>query len=182
MEDTRGEAPMGALALALPALLDAVPQLVRIFGSGSVVSERNAKAADIVVNAAKVATGSVNEQDLAEKIGSGDPTVLQQVRDAVESVWYEISLDTGGIQAAREASVSDPGFWKQPAFWITLLLLPLVYIVTLTVLGIMGNSDFTVEVKIMVVSSIISGLLGAISGFWLGTSWSSHRKTELQGK
>jgi membrane protein DedA with SNARE-associated domain len=58
----------------------------------------------------------------------------------------------------------------------------MVYIVVLTVLGIMGKNDFATEIKIMVVSAVISGVLGAITGFWLGTSFSSSRKTELLQK
>jgi muramidase (phage lysozyme) len=173
--------PLPFIAAVLPSLVAAVPDLIRIFGN-SPRAEANAKAAEIVVNAAKVATGSVNEQDLVEKLDSKDPLVIEQVREAVKNVWYEISVDTGGIQAAREASIKSEGFWKQPAFWVTLLLMPLVYLVVVTVLGLVGPGQFSVEIQIMVVSSIVSGLLAAISGFWLGTSWSSARKTELAGK
>lgn len=170
------------IAAALPSLISAVPDLIRAFGSDGKITERNAKAAEVVVNAAKLATGSVNEQELVEKIESKDPVVIEQVQQAVKDVWYEISPDTSGIQAAREANTKSEGFWKQPAFWITLILVPLVYIVVLTVLGLLGTTIFSTEIQIMVVSSIISGLLGAITGFWLGTSWSSARKTELNGK
>jgi muramidase (phage lysozyme) len=173
--------PLPFVAAVLPSLVAAVPDLIRIFGN-SPRAEMNAKAAEIVVNAAKVATNSVNEQDLVEKLDSRDPLVVEQVRDAVRQVWFEISADTGGIQAAREVNAKSEGFWKQPAFWITCLLLPLVYGVVAAVMGFVGPGQFSVEIQIMVVSSIVSGLLAAISGFWLGTSWSSSRKTELAGK
>ena len=35
------------------------------------------------------------------------------------------------------------------------------------------------EIKAMVVSSIISLVLGAVSGYYLGTSFSSQRKNDL---
>lgn len=170
------------LLAALPAIIEAVPSLISIFGNGP-QSEKNAKAAQIVVDAAKAATGATNEQDLVEKLESGDPEVLAQVRGAVQEVWYELQVNSEGIESARAASIQVAGeFWKQPAIWVTAALLPMVYIVVLTVLGIMGKGEFTTEIKIMVVSAVISGVLGGITGFWLGTSFSSSRKTELLQK
>jgi hypothetical protein len=169
------------IAAALPAVIEAVPSLIRIFGK-SEQSEKNARAAELVVNAAKQATGATNEQDLVEKLQTKDPVVIQAVEKAVQDIWFEISLDPTGIEQARETNFKSEGFYKQPAFWVTVLLLPLVYLVTFAVLGFVGTTVFSVEIQIMVVSSIISGLLAAISGFWLGTSWSSQRKTELSGK
>jgi len=169
------------LQAVLPTLVTAVPELIRIFGA-SPRAEMNAKAAELVVATAMQATGSVNEQMLVEKIQSGDQDAINQVKAAVKEIWYEISLDTGGIEQARDVNFKSEGFYKQPAFWITLTLLPLVYLVVLSVLGFVGSVLFSIEIQIMVVSSIISGLLGAISGFWLGTSWSSARKTEIANK
>lgn len=169
------------LAAALPAVVNVVPELIRIFGK-SPQAEKNARAAELVVAAAKSATGSANEQELVEKLERKDPETVRAVQEAVKEIWFEISLDPMGIEQAREANFKSDGFYKQPAFWVTCLLLPLVYLVVLSVLGFVGGATFSVEIQIMVVSSIVSGLLAAISGFWLGTSWSSSRKTELLKK
>lgn len=166
---------------AVTALMEAAPSLIRIFGD-SPQAEKNAKAAEIVVTAAKEATGSVNEQDLIQKLETKDPVILEQVNQAVKSVWYEISVDTGGVEKAREASATSQGFWKQPAIWVTAALMPLVYITVMSVLGLMGPGNFTEETKVMVITAIVSGVLSGITGFWLGTSFSSSRKTELLGK
>ncbi len=48
------------LLAVLPTLLDLVPKLGKIFGSGSEVAERNVKAAEIIVNTAKEAIGARN--------------------------------------------------------------------------------------------------------------------------
>ncbi len=168
------------LMAALPALLEAVPSLISIFGS-SPQAEKNAKAAQIVVNAAKVATGSVNEQELVEKLEAKDPEVLAQVQQAVQDVWYELQVNSEGIEAARGHSRQlQTEFWKQPALWVTLLLLPLPYMVVMSVLGLIGKAEYTTDIKIMVITAVISGVLGGITGFWLGTSFSSSRKTELR--
>lgn len=170
------------IAAALPALIDLVPKLGGLFASGSETSQRNVAAAQIVVDAAKQAIGARNEQELLETIKT-DPAAAQQVRQAIEANWYKIDEVGGGIQAARAANAqaAQPGAapaWRQPAFLVTLLLLPLVYLVTWQVLT--GPVDaFSSEVKSMVVAAIISGVLGALTGYWLGTSFSSQRKTEL---
>jgi hypothetical protein len=175
--------PTPFIAAVLPALVNAVPSLIRIFGSGA-RAEANAKAAEIVVAAAKEATGSINEQELLEKIEKKDPEVIQAVEQAVQSVWYEIAVDSGGIEGARVASKEvQVSFIKQPAFWITILLLPLPYAVVSSVLGIWPTGlNYSDEIRVMVVTAVISGVLSGITGFWLGTSFSSSRKTELLGR
>lgn len=171
--------PLPFIAAVLPALVNAVPSLIRIFGK-SPRAEDNAKAAEIVVAAAMQATGAINEQELLTKIETKDPVVIAAVEKAVKEVWYELVVDNGGIEAARASSEKITNvFWRQPAFWITVLLLPLPYMVTSSVLGLIGTTVYNTEIQIMVITAIISGVLSAISGFWLGTSWSSARKTEI---
>ena len=69
----------------------------------------------------------------------------------------------------------------KPAAWysaaVTAAILPLVYWVTWRVL----TGPFSVEVKSMVVVAVVSGGLGAVTGFWLGSSASSQRKDERGG-
>lgn len=57
---------------------------------------------------------------------------------------------------------------------ITAALLPLVYWVTWRVL----TGPFSPEVQSVVVGAVVGSGLGAITGFWLGSSASSQRKTE----
>lgn len=69
----------------------------------------------------------------------------------------------------------------KPAAWysaaVTAAILPLVYWVTWRVL----TGPFSAEVQSMVVGAVVSGGLGAVTGFWLGSSASSHRKDERGG-
>lgn len=174
------EAPMAIgpwIAAALPSLIEAVPKLGRIFGSGSDVAERNIKAAELVVSAAKDAIGARNEQELVETLRAGDPGALAAVQQAVHAVWHEVTTDLTGVADARKANAETPQPWLNPALWVTFAVLPLVYVVTWLAL----TGDFTSEVKSMVVATIVSGGLSGIMGYWLGTSFSSARKTELQG-
>ena len=69
----------------------------------------------------------------------------------------------------------------KPAAWysaaVTAAILPLVYWVTWRVL----TGPFSAEVQSMVVGAVVSGGLGAVTGFWLGSSASSQRKEERGG-
>jgi hypothetical protein len=169
------------IAAALPLIVEAIPKLAKVFGSGSQVAERNIKAAETVVEIVKTATGAANAQEAVEKIKS-DSAALMAATAAVESKWLELTEVGGGVVEARKADFgySNGRFWHSPAFWITIALLPLVYIATYAVLL---KGGFSSDIQAMVLGAIFGGLLtGGISAFWFGTSASSQRKTELLSK
>ena len=163
---------------AIDAILGVVPSLLNIWkGTGSEVAQRNQAAAQVVVEAAKSALGARNEQELVEAIKEGTPETVAAVNAAVKSVWYEISTDSSGIGAAREFNLAQSSIppKRNMALWVTIMLLPLVYLVVSAVLFKDGFSD---DVRAMTVAAVISGVLGAITGYWLGTSFSSAKKDE----
>lgn len=171
--------PLPFIAAALPSILAAVPDLIKIFGDRSKESSKQyQKAAEKVVELAVQATNSTNAQEAAEKIDT-QPAAAEAVREAVRQNWFElVESGGGGIQGAREANLkaSEVSFWKQPAFVVSVLLLPLVYYVAAMVLQF---GDFSQETKAMVVAAIITGVLGGITGFFLGSSVSSRAKDEV---
>lgn len=177
------EQPMAPfVAAVLPSLIDLVPKLGRLFSSGSETSERNIQAAEIVVAAAKEAIGARNEQELLEVI-KADPAAAAAVRSAIESQWFKLEEVGGGITAAREANAvylqpNAPGFWLNPAFWVSLafLMMPLMIIVDM-LFAHPDSYDDTLRTQII---TAVLALLGIVGAYWLGTSFSSQRKTELQ--
>lgn len=177
------EQPMAPfVAAVLPSLIDLVPKLGRLFSSGSETSERNIKAAEIVVAAAKEAIGARNEQELLETI-KADPAAAAAVRGAIESQWFKLEEVGGGIVAAREANAAylQPGmqgFWHNPAFWISLLLLLPLYGLIADVLFVHPD-NYSSELRVQFVTALL-GVIALIGAYWLGTSFSSQRKTELQ--
>lgn len=64
---------------------------------------------------------------------------------------------------------------KQPAFVISLMLIPLAYIVTFMVL--LPGNGYSTEVKVMVIAAVV-GVLTAITGYWLASSFGSDKKTD----
>lgn len=180
---TPKEQPMAPfVAAVLPSLIDLVPKLGKLLSSGSGTSERNIQAAEIVVAAAKEAVGARNEQELLEVI-KADPAAAAAVRSAIESQWFKLEEVGGGIQAAREANAvylqpNAPGFWLNPAFWVSTAFLMMPILILIDMLFIHpGEYDDTLRTQII---TAILALLGIVGAYWLGTSFSSQRKTELQ--
>ena len=168
------------IAAAIPSLIQAAPALIRLFGKGE-QSEKNAKAAEMAVEIAK----AVTEQPTAEGAVSAiqaDPELSTSYAKAVESQWYMLAGEAGGggIAGAREfsARMTPPEKpWMSPALWVTLALLPLVY---MALYAVLYKGGFSEDIRAMVLGAIFGGLLtGGITAFWFGTSAGSQRKTDM---
>lgn len=187
--------PIPAIVAALlPSLIQLVPQLTKIFGSGSEVSQRNIAAAEAVFTVAKDAIGAKNEQEVIEAI-KADPVQATAVKQAIEKNYLNIQeAGGGGIQGARDYSVAVAAMrtpegqplslLTQPAFVISIVMLGLVVMMVLVVLfpweilreG--GGQIYTDEVRLIVVTAII-GSLSTIGAFWLGSSFASRGNSAL---
>lgn len=172
------EQPMAPfVAAVLPSLIDLVPKLGKLFSSGSEVSERNIKAAEIVVSAAKEAIGARNEQELMETI-KADPSAAATVKKAIEDQWFKLEEVGGGVQAAR---VADAQFttgtarpWHSPSLWIALAMLPMVYAVVGSVVGWWGT-PFSEDVRSAIANGVIGVVMGGLMGYYFGQTTSRNR-------
>ena len=168
------------LLALLPSLVSAIPQLAKLFGTGSAVAERNVAAATEVARIVVEATGAPNLQAAVETI-QADPASRQRAAEAVEAGWYAlVEAGGGGIDGARRfnVAVASAEPWKMPAVWISSALLALVFMVVGTVLWADGWSN---DIRLQVVTATLT-IIGMVGSFWLGTSASSQRKTELMAK
>ncbi len=164
------------IAAALPALVQAIPGLIRSFGNGE-VTERNAKAAEAVLQVVQSATGTQNAQAAVEAV-TADPAARAAATEALaRESWFEPTEPGEGVNAAREFNreIAQAGtaFWRMPAFAVTALLLPLAYMVVGSVLF---DEASTGEMKALVIGAVVSGVLASITAFWLGTSMQQARK------
>ena len=165
---------------AIPSLIQAAPSLIRLFGGSGEQTEKNAKAAEIVVEIAKTITEQPTAEGAVAAI-KADPNLASSYAQAIEAQWYQLTGEAGGggIGGARthdtQSQMSSKP-WLSPALWISILILPLVYIV---VVAVMFGEGWANDIRAMVVSSIISLILGSITGFFLGTSYGSQRKTDI---
>lgn len=168
------------IAAAIPALIKEAPALIRLFGSGGEQTEKNAKAAEVVVEIAKAVTSEPTAEGAVAAI-QANPSVAAQFVKGIEDQWYSLSGEAGGggIAGARDyANKMTPQDkpWMSPTLWVSVALLPLLYMVVAIVLT---QDGWATEIKIMVVSSVMSLVAGGIVQFWLGTSFGSQKKTDL---
>ena len=134
-----------------------------------------------MVDAGKAAVGAANEQDLITKL-KDDPAAALAVQAAVREIWYEITYDTSGIEGARKADVAylapdSKGFWHSPAFWVSLLLLAMPLSLVADFLFV-HPTEYGDNIRTQIVTALLS-IITVIAGYWIGTSASSQRKTEL---
>lgn len=171
------------LAAALPALVELIPRLGRLFGSGSQVSDRNLQAAEAVAQVVQRATSAPNIQTAVEAMRA-DPAVLQTAVRAVEAHWVDITeAGGGGIEGARKADAaavaSNEPVWKSPSFVVACLLLPLVYLIVGNVSGLYG-AEWASEARAGLSGSIAGGIIMGLIGYYYGQTTTRNRALPTQ--
>lgn len=171
--------PAPFILAALPAILNAVPEIIGLLGDrDKKSSDQYGKVAEKVVDIAIQATGATNAQEAAEKVAN-DPESAEQVRTAIREQWFDIvEAGGGGIGGAREFNLAASGtpFWKQPAFVISFLLLIPVYMLVTDVFFV-HTDRYQNELLTQIVTAVLT-IIGLIGAFWLGSSMSSRTKDE----
>lgn len=171
------------IAAILPSLISAVPDLMKIFGSGSEVATRNTQAAEKVVEMATKVTKAVNAQQAAELIAS-DPAMRDAFQQEVKTTWYELVGEAGGggISGARAADearqASGKPFWRSATFAMGCALLPLVYFVVISVTMNLGGG-WEPAVRASIATGVVTLVLGAIVGYYYGASRNAGIGTPL---
>lgn len=164
----------------IPAVIELaklIPKLGGMFG-GSEVAQRNVAAAGVVVDAVTAAVGAANAQEAVEKIAA-DPAAREAANKAVEGVWYQITeAGGGGVDGARKADAAAQtggDIKRSPSFWIGLLLLPLVYLLVLSLIGLIGTATWSDDVRAGLAGSLISAIVGGLVGYYFGQTTSRNR-------
>lgn len=163
----------------IPAVIELakmIPKLGAMFG-GSEVAQRNVKAAEVVIEAVTGAVGAANAQEAVEKI-QASPEAKQAAEKAVESVWYQITeAGGGGIDGARKADAAAAArgdMLHSPSFWVTVLLIPLVYLVVGSVVGLWGET-WPSDVRAAIATAVVSLIVGGAAGYYWGQTTSRNR-------
>lgn len=166
---------------ALTAIVSALPELAKKWSGEepSAIATRNIGLATMVVDTVKSAVGAANEQDLVEKL-SADPSAVPRASAAVKEIWWKI--DASGVSAARKANEAylapgAPGFWRNPAFWISIILLAGPAALLGDVFGWHPDA-YDENMRTQIVTALLAVIM-VVSGYWIGSSASSARKTEL---
>lgn len=178
------EAPMAPIILPLiQAAASLIPMLAEKFGSGSEVANRNIAAAKVLGEEIVKATKTPNLEAAIYKM-QAEPEALAAAKAAVANVYPELfEVGGGAVEARKAASSTDQiDWWRNPAVIVAILVLPLVYMVVSAVVFGIGGQAWSDDVKTLTVTAILSGALGSITGFFLGSSLGSQRKTSMLGK
>jgi hypothetical protein len=172
------------VAAALPAIVQSIPQLAKLFGSGSEVAQRNLAAAETVVGIVQQAVGAQNAQEAAELVQS-DPQARQKAQQAIEAQWYTLAeAGGGGIDGARKADTAaragDGPWWsvlRSPSFLWALLMVQPVYAVIGSIVGLWG-SPWPADVRAAIATAIVSLIVGGGAGYYWGQVTSRNRSTQ----
>ena len=170
------------VAAALPVLAANLPTLGKLFGSGSEVAERNVKAAQVAVEIVRAATGATNAQEAAEKVSS-DSAAKSAAEKAVQARYWELAdAGGGGIEGARRADLAatmgDGPWWRvfrSPSFWALLLLLTLVYLIVLSLIGVVGSATWSDDVRSALAGTMVGTIIGGAVGYYWGQTTTRNR-------
>jgi len=178
MPTTESKPMLPVLGALLPTIIGMIPQLTKVFTDGTSVTDRNVVVAQKVGELIVDATQSTNLQQAVETM-QRDPEALQAATAAVQAQMYElVEAGGGGIAGARQfAASADSKFFYSPAFWVTVLLMPLLY--GTVWIALTNESGFSNEVRAAIASAVVTGILGAVVGFWLGSSFTTSKSRGL---
>ena len=174
----------GLVFSALTTLLPALAPLAK-----SEKAKQNVAIATGVLEAVKTATGAANEQQALEMV-KADPAVLLKADTAVRDAFgpmLQVMETGGGPPAARAyatAAVAGADHWWKlvlnPVLLVTVLTLPLVYLIVIELTKHMGKVSG--DVIAQSIGAVIGAVLGGVMGFWTGTTYSqanANRRTDL---
>jgi muramidase (phage lysozyme) len=172
------------IAAALPALMQAAPALIRIFGNGE-RSEKNAQAAEAIAEIAKKATGETTVEGAVNAIQS-DPQAAAQFREDVHVSMGDLiglvekvnALDQANIAAARTYNSEEPLFldfgWLRLRFIHLLSLLLVIFSAAFAWTKFDALSE---SLQGAIITLMIVGGFSGVIAYWLGSSSGSDRKT-----
>ena len=179
MPTTESKPMLPVLGALLPTIIGMIPQLTKVFTDGTSVTDRNIVVAQKVGELIVDATQATNLQEAVETM-QRDPEALQAATAAVQAQMYElVEAGGGGIAGARQFAASADGksVMHMPAFWVTVLLLPLLY--GTVWIALTSADGFSNEVRAAIASAVVTGVLGAVVGFWLGSSFTTSKSRGL---
>lgn len=167
------------IAAALPALVEAAPALIRIFGN-SPQAEKNARAAEILADVAKVATGEPTVEGAVNAIQS-DPAKAAAYREAVHQSFDQLVAATIQVSEAEDKSrdaaldrnlqlaQASGGRWLWLLGGIAALVVVASYVITAAVL-FMPHVTLSDETKAMLIGQIVILGFTTVLAFLFGSN------------
>lgn len=174
------EAPMlPFIAAAIPALIQAAPSLIRMFGD-SPQAEKNAKAAEVVATIAKQATGETTVEGAVNAIAN-DPAKAAAYREAVHQSMGDLlavmsqaaEADDKSADAAMDRNLelgrATNGRWLWLLGAIAVIVITASYLITWQVL-FNPASSMSDETKALLIGQIVIFGFATVLGFLFGSN------------
>jgi putative chitinase len=177
------------VAAAIPALLEAAPALMRIFGS-SPQAEKNAKAAEIVAEIAKKATGEPTVEGAVAAI-QADPAKAAAYREAVHLSMSELVALAVQVSEAEDKSrdkaldrnlqlaQASGGRWLWLLGAVAVVVVLCSYVITAFVL-FGPNVTLSDETKALLIGQIVIFGFATVLGFLFGSNIQNRVREERQ--
>ena len=101
----------------------------------------------------------------------------------MEDNWFQVSeAGGGGIEGARKADAERVAaterirdILKSPSLVIALALLPLLYLIVGSLVGLVGNAEWSDEVRSSIIGAVVGSILGSVGGYYFGQVTSRNR-------
>ena len=174
------------LLQGLPQIVAAIPRLAGVFQDGSSeVAKRNVKALEVVADTIAKSVQATNAQEVVEAMQ--DPERVRAARAAIDGIWAQIGdlveAGGGGVDGARKADekARQDQFWLSPSFWVAILLLGIVYLVVLSIIGIVGSAEWSAEVRASITGGLVGTIIGCLGGYYFGFVTSRNRPGAAPG-
>jgi len=175
----QGDKPMTPFIMAAAsALLESAPDLIRLFGKdGGKSAERNAQAAEKIVEIAKTVTGEKTAEGAVQVIQE-NPEVAAQFREEAYKQRLELAdLAEKSVAAARDFNKEEPAVWGSIRF-VHIVSLLFILFSGIGAVIVLATATFSAELKASVVTLMIVGGWTGVKEYWLGSSYGSLRKDE----
>ena len=179
---TQPEKPMALQAFVIPAALELaklIPRIGGLFASGSEVSQRNLKLAEMVVDTVVPAVGAANAQEAVERI-KADPQALKQASQAIDENWFRLEdVREKSVAAAREMYATRDRIVLANMVFHEVLALVIVCMTAAGMTAAFIGGDLSQSTKDNIVMlGLVGGFIG-IKEFFFGGSRGSDTKTAI---
>lgn len=179
---------LGLIAAFGPIIAQLIPQIASIMQPKGEVPKRNLELAQLAFDTITQAAGAVNVQEAVTKM-QADPAVAAAVTQAVVTQptimeTLTIGADHEKARAANKdflaAVASDPWYTIivkslfNPVMVVTVLTLPLVYIIIVQLVRFMDK--VSADVIAQTIGTVIGLVLGGVCGFWMGQTYQQTRQ------
>ncbi len=176
------EKSMALQAFLIPAALELaklIPRVGGLFASGSEVSQRNLKLAEMVVDTIVPAVGAANAQEAVERI-KADPQALKQASQAIDENWFRFEdVREKSVAAAREMYATRDRIVLANMVFHEVLALVIVCMTAAGMTAAFIGGDLSQSTKDNIVMlGLVGGFIG-IKEFFFGGSRGSDTKTAI---